>query len=77
MPVWHASVAKHGRDGLIPVSEWRARDRERAQALLAHTIDGVGDAVEVHEVLSKSIQVRRLASAAERVVIGPTKDTRR
>lgn len=83
VPVWHASVAKHSADpkylpmGLVPFREWSALDLMRGRQLIDAVLKGVGLAKEtIEEQLGKSLQWRRLATAAEREVIGPTIDKR-
>ncbi len=77
VPVWHASVAKHDVRGLVPVALWRRKDAVWARELLAQVLRGVGLPFhQIEEQTPRSLQARRLASEAERVVIGPVKDTR-
>lgn len=76
VPVWHASVAKHEEAGLVPVSRWREKDWTRARRLLADVLEGAGGIQQVEETQRASLQMRRLATDAERAVIGPTKDVR-
>ncbi len=83
VPVWHASVAKHSADprylpsGLIPFREWSGLDLVRARQLLSAMLHGVGlEKQQIEEVPGKSLQWRRLATPAEREVIGPTIDKR-
>lgn len=76
VPVWHASVAKHEEAGLVPVSRWREKDWTRARRLLTAVLEGVGGTQQAEETQRASLQVRRLATETERVIIGPTKDVR-
>lgn len=76
VPVWHAGVAKHEEAGLVPVNRWREKDWTRARRLLVDVLEGVGGPQQVEETQRASLQVRRLATDAERGIIGPTKDVR-
>lgn len=62
---------------MVPTSSWRPKDWRRARELLRQVLSGVGRDIEVEEHLLASLQVRRLATEAERAVIGPAKDVRR
>jgi hypothetical protein len=78
VPVWHASVAKHGESGLVPLAKWKRKDLARARALLEDILCGVGLPLrQVEEPTRASLQWRRLANELERAIIGPTKDVRR
>jgi len=70
--VWHASISVGGR----PVDAWTAKEKLRASQLLAWLVDGVGWRVAIRETGFITIQLRKLASEAERLVIGPTRDLR-
>lgn len=83
VPVWHASVALHSLErrylpsGLVPFVEWSSLHLNSARRLLGALLRGAGlEKEQVEEVPGKSLQWRRLASPAERMVIGPTIDKR-
>lgn len=70
--MWHASVSVKGK----PVTEWSPAERLRAEQLLKWLVDGVGAKVALRETTFRTIQVRKLASEAERLTIGPPRDLR-
>lgn len=72
MPVWHASISCRG----VPFVDWTAKERLRAVQLLLWLVDGVGWKVALREKTAFTLQLRKLASESERMLIGPTRDLR-
>lgn len=65
VPVWHASVSRHGEAGPVPVKRWTREDMKQALLLARGLLDGVGVGETYQHVISVALHLRRRLSAAE------------
>jgi hypothetical protein len=70
-PVWHASIARVSRAGLIATLRWGAGVTREARRQLIHTLDGVGQEPTVLSMRGLALHMRRSLAPAEVETLDP------